>query len=227
MERHAARPSTRPASTACWAPTSWRRGFSFDLEIKKGAGAYVCGEETALIESLEGKRGNPRVKPPYPVTHGLWQKPTAVNNVETLANVPAIIANGADWFRTHRHRQVPGHQGLHHPRPRRVPGTDRDRHGHAAARDHLRLRRRRHGRQEVQGRPARRRGRRLPVREAARREDGLREPEGEQGGARLGRRAGDGRGHVDRRHALLHRQVLRPRVVRPVRPLPHRHAASS
>ncbi len=74
-------------------------GFSFDLEIKKGAGAYVCGEETALIESLEGKRGNPRVKPPYPVTHGLWQKPTAVNNVETLANIPAIIANGADWFR--------------------------------------------------------------------------------------------------------------------------------
>jgi NADH-quinone oxidoreductase subunit F len=74
-------------------------GFSFELEIKKGAGAYICGEETALIESLEGKRGNPRVKPPYPVTHGLWQKPTAVNNVETLANVPAIIANGAEWFR--------------------------------------------------------------------------------------------------------------------------------
>ena len=74
-------------------------GFSFDLEIKKGAGAYVCGEETALIESLEGKRGNPRIKPPYPVTHGLWQKPTAVNNVETLANVPAIVVRGADWFR--------------------------------------------------------------------------------------------------------------------------------
>ncbi len=74
-------------------------GFSFELEIKKGAGAYVCGEETALIESLEGKRGNPRIKPPYPVTHGLWQKPTAVNNVETLANVPAIVVRGADWFR--------------------------------------------------------------------------------------------------------------------------------
>jgi len=73
--------------------------FAFDLEIKKGAGAYVCGEETALIESLEGKRGNPRVKPPYPVTAGLWQKPTAVNNVETLANVPEIIVRGADWFR--------------------------------------------------------------------------------------------------------------------------------
>lgn len=74
-------------------------GFSFDLEIKKGAGAYVCGEETALIESLEGKRGNPRVKPPYPVTSGLWMKPTCVNNVETLANVPEIISHGADWFK--------------------------------------------------------------------------------------------------------------------------------
>ncbi len=74
-------------------------GFSFDLEIKKGAGAYVCGEETALIESLEGKRGQPRLKPPYPVTNGLWQKPTAVNNVETLANVPEIITQGSEWFR--------------------------------------------------------------------------------------------------------------------------------
>ena len=83
-------------------------GFSFELEIKKGAGAYVCGEETALIESLEGKRGNPRVKPPYPVTHGLWQKPTAVNNVETLANVPAIISNGAAWFRSIGTDKCPG-----------------------------------------------------------------------------------------------------------------------
>jgi NADH-quinone oxidoreductase subunit F len=83
-------------------------GFSFELEVKKGAGAYICGEETALIESLEGKRGNPRVKPPYPVTHGLWQKPTAVNNVETLANIPAIIANGADWFRKIGTDKCPG-----------------------------------------------------------------------------------------------------------------------
>ncbi|MCX6557991.1 MAG: NADH-quinone oxidoreductase subunit NuoF [Candidatus Aminicenantes bacterium] len=83
-------------------------GFSFELEIRKGAGAYICGEETALIESLEGKRGNPRVKPPYPVTNGLWQKPTAVNNVETLANVPAIIANGAGWFRKIGTDKCPG-----------------------------------------------------------------------------------------------------------------------
>ena len=83
-------------------------GFAFDLEIKKGAGAYICGEETALIESLEGKRGNPRVKPPYPVSHGLWQKPTAVNNVETLANIPAIISNGSGWFRKIGTDKCPG-----------------------------------------------------------------------------------------------------------------------
>ncbi|HHY62449.1 MAG TPA: NADH-quinone oxidoreductase subunit NuoF [Bacillota bacterium] len=74
-------------------------GFSFDIEVKKGAGAYVCGEETALIESMEGKRGEPRQKPPYPGTCGLWGKPTVVNNVETIANVPPIVRNGADWFR--------------------------------------------------------------------------------------------------------------------------------
>jgi NADP-reducing hydrogenase subunit HndC len=72
--------------------------FDFDVHIHAGAGAYICGEETALIESIEGKRGEPRNRPPYPTTHGLWGKPTAVNNVETLANVPAIILNGAEWF---------------------------------------------------------------------------------------------------------------------------------
>jgi len=75
-------------------------GFSFDLEVRPGAGAYVCGEETSLIESLEGKRGWPRIRPPYPVTCGLWGKPTVVNNVETLANVPEILRQGAEWYRT-------------------------------------------------------------------------------------------------------------------------------
>jgi NADH:ubiquinone oxidoreductase subunit F (NADH-binding)/(2Fe-2S) ferredoxin len=74
-------------------------GFNFDLEVFKGAGAYVCGEETALIESIEGKRGEPRKKPPYPPTSGLWAKPTVVNNVETLANVPSIIRNGGSWYK--------------------------------------------------------------------------------------------------------------------------------
>lgn len=73
-------------------------GFDFDIEIRLGAGAFVCGEETALIHSIEGERGQPRVRPPYPTEVGLWGKPTVINNVETFANVPAIIIYGADWF---------------------------------------------------------------------------------------------------------------------------------
>ncbi len=72
--------------------------FSFDLEIRMGAGAFVCGEETALIESIEGKRGQPRVKPPFPAQVGVWGKPTLNNNVETYANIPPILTKGAKWF---------------------------------------------------------------------------------------------------------------------------------
>jgi NADP-reducing hydrogenase subunit HndC len=74
-------------------------GFSFEIHTHSGAGAYICGEETALIESIEGKRGEPRSRPPYPTTNGLWDRPTVVNNVETLANVPPILLHGADWYR--------------------------------------------------------------------------------------------------------------------------------
>ncbi len=73
-------------------------GFDFDIEIRLGAGAFVCGEETALLESIEGKRGQPRVKPPYPAQSGLWGKPTLINNVETYANISQIILNGPEWF---------------------------------------------------------------------------------------------------------------------------------
>jgi len=83
-------------------------GFNFELHVHGGAGAYVCGEETALIESIEGKRGEPRPRPPYPTTNGLWDKPTLVNNVETLANVPPIIRNGADWFKSFGTPSSPG-----------------------------------------------------------------------------------------------------------------------
>jgi bidirectional [NiFe] hydrogenase diaphorase subunit len=72
--------------------------FKFDADLRIGAGAFVCGEETALIHSIEGKRGTPRMRPPYPSTHGLWGFPTVINNVETIANVPSIINNGADWY---------------------------------------------------------------------------------------------------------------------------------
>ncbi|MCT4607027.1 MAG: NADH-quinone oxidoreductase subunit NuoF [Marinisporobacter sp.] len=74
------------------------KGFDFDVEIRLGAGAFVCGEETALLNSIEGKRGMPRPRPPFPANAGLWQKPTLLNNVETYANIPKIILKGADWF---------------------------------------------------------------------------------------------------------------------------------
>jgi len=73
-------------------------GYSLDLSVHRGAGAYICGEETALIESLEGKRGEPRKKPPYPASVGLWGKPTLVHNVETLANIPHIVNRGPEWY---------------------------------------------------------------------------------------------------------------------------------
>ncbi|MCL4561752.1 MAG: NADH-quinone oxidoreductase subunit NuoF [Chloroflexi bacterium] len=82
--------------------------FSFEIRVHSGAGAYICGEETALIESIEGKRGEPRSRPPYPTTHGLWGKPTLVNNVETLANIPAILRNGPDWFQRFGTKTSPG-----------------------------------------------------------------------------------------------------------------------
>jgi NADH-quinone oxidoreductase subunit F len=72
--------------------------FAFYIEVRRGAGAYICGEETALFEAIEGKRGFPRVKPPYPTTHGLFGQPTSVNNVETLCAIPLIVQHGASWF---------------------------------------------------------------------------------------------------------------------------------
>jgi NADH:ubiquinone oxidoreductase subunit F (NADH-binding)/NAD-dependent dihydropyrimidine dehydrogenase PreA subunit len=73
-------------------------GFAFDMEVRMGAGAFVCGEETALMASIEGKRGEPKPRPPFPSVKGVWGKPTNNNNVETYANVPQIILKGADWF---------------------------------------------------------------------------------------------------------------------------------
>ncbi len=83
-------------------------GFDFDIEIKYGAGAFVCGEETALIHSIEGLRGEPIYKPPFPAIEGLWKKPTIVNNVETLANVCAIMRRGVEWFRSIGTETCPG-----------------------------------------------------------------------------------------------------------------------
>jgi NADH-quinone oxidoreductase subunit F len=82
--------------------------FSCSLVVHRGAGAYICGEETALLDSLEGKRGNPRLKPPFPANQGLYQGPTLINNVETLSNVPHVIVNGADWFKQFGTERSPG-----------------------------------------------------------------------------------------------------------------------
>ena len=82
--------------------------FDFDIELKYGAGAFVCGEETALIHSMEGKRGEPTVKPPFPAESGYWGKPTNVNNVETFANIPVIIQKGGAWFRSIGTEKSPG-----------------------------------------------------------------------------------------------------------------------
>ncbi|HEU0131038.1 MAG TPA: NADH-quinone oxidoreductase subunit NuoF [Mycobacteriales bacterium] len=83
-------------------------GVDCDITIHRGAGAYICGEETALLDSLEGYRGQPRLRPPFPAIHGLYGCPTVVNNVETIASVPFIVANGADWFRQWGSEKSPG-----------------------------------------------------------------------------------------------------------------------
>ncbi len=83
-------------------------GHRVELVVHRGAGAYICGEETALLDSLEGKRGNPRLKPPFPAIEGLYGGPTLINNVETLSNVPHIVANGTDWFKGLGTEQSPG-----------------------------------------------------------------------------------------------------------------------
>ncbi len=85
-------------------------GSGFDLEVvlHRGAGAYICGEETALLESIEGKRGKPRTKPPFPAIHGLYQEPTVVNNVETLANLPYIVNRGPEWYASYGTAKSPG-----------------------------------------------------------------------------------------------------------------------
>jgi len=83
-------------------------GFDFDLQIRLGAGAFVCGEETALMTSIEGNRGEPRPRPPFPAVKGLYNSPTVENNVETFANIPQIILNGADWFKTMGTEKAPG-----------------------------------------------------------------------------------------------------------------------
>ncbi|HEX5997038.1 MAG TPA: NADH-quinone oxidoreductase subunit NuoF [Jiangellales bacterium] len=83
-------------------------GYALDVIVHAGAGAYICGEETALLDSLEGRRGQPRLRPPFPAVAGLYASPTVINNVETIASVPAIVVNGVDWFRSMGSEKSPG-----------------------------------------------------------------------------------------------------------------------
>ena len=126
---------------ACSGADILGSGFAFDIELRRGAGAYICGEETALFESIEGKRGEPRNKPPFPVEVGLFGKPTVINNVETLANVPLIVRDGGAAFACDRHRGIDRPEALLPVRPRRPAGRLRGRvRGDAARADRARRR---------------------------------------------------------------------------------------
>ncbi len=88
----------RPMKLVCWARMRPDRAGPFDIYLHRGAGAYICGEETALLESLEGRKGQPRLKPPFPAGVGLYGSPTTINNVESIAVAPTILRRGGSWF---------------------------------------------------------------------------------------------------------------------------------
>ena len=151
-DRHRA----RPKRLGLLGSSIFDTPFDFRVDIRIGAGAFVCGEETALIASIEGRRGTPRPRPPYPAEAGLWGCPTLINNVETFANIAPIIRNGADWFAAHRHGEEQGHQGLRPGRQDRQHRPDRGADGHHAPRDRRGDRRRHRRRRHDQGRADRR-----------------------------------------------------------------------
>ena len=124
----ARRRCARPTPRATWARTSSARASTCDITVHAGAGAYICGEETALLDSLEGQRGQPRLKPPFPATNGLYDAPTVVNNVGTLASVPYIVCGGADWFKQMGPDGSPGHRrSTRCPAGSRTPASTRRR----------------------------------------------------------------------------------------------------
>ena len=200
-----------------------RLGHSLSLVVHRGAGAYICGEETGLLDSLEGKRGNPRLKPPFPAIQGLYQGPTLINNVETLATVPHIIAMGGEKYAKLGVAELDRHQARVGLRPRAATGQLRDRARHPLARDHLRPRRR--PADGPQGQAV------VPRRLELARPDGrrprppLRLRLAGQGrlDARLGRDHRRRRLDPGARCRAEAREVLPPRVVRQVHTLPRGH----
>ena len=197
-------------------------GFDCDVFIHRGAGAYEAGEETALIESLEGKRAQPRLKPPFPAVAGLYQCPTAVNNVETLCNVPLIMLNGAGVVRQARAREERRPEAVLRQRPREEARRVRSVDGHDAARADLRLRRRHPRRSPAEGDHSGRIVGAAPASRSARYARQLRRRAESRLAPRLRRphRAGRQRLHGVARDEPA--ALLSPRVVRQVHAVPRR-----
>ena len=212
---------------AARATTSSTAASTWTSIIKMGAGAFVCGEETALIHCIEGKRGMPRPRPPFPAQSGLFGKPTVINNVETLANLPLIIEPRRGLVRRDGHARSKGTKVFALSGMVNSTGPGRGADGHDAAPGRVRHRRRHPRRQEVQGRADRRPFGRLRARAAAGHADRLRSAQELRHDHGLGRPGGGGRDHL---HGGL-RQVLHgvhpERVLRQVHPVPRRHAADA
>ena len=201
-------------------------GFAFDIEIRKGGGAYICGEETAIFNSIEGFRGEPRSKPPFPVVAGLFGKPTVVNNVETLVNVLQVVLESGPGYAETGTEGSSGTKLFCLSGNVELPGVYEVPFGTTLART-ARTGRGRGGRPRAAGGAHGRRGRRLPAARRARPAAHVRGRARGQDDARLGRRARAGR---PRRPAALpaaHRGVLPQRVVRAVRAVPRRHGAAA
>ena len=128
-------------------------GFDFDVEMRLGAGAFVCGEETALINSIMGERGEPRPRPPFPADEGLWGRPTFLSNVETYANIPTIIRKGPEWFAQIGTGAFQGDQGVRPGGGRHQQWVGGSPHGHQSGRDRFRYRRRHTKGKEIQSSP--------------------------------------------------------------------------
>ncbi len=199
-------------------------GIDIDLYNALGAGAYICGEETALMESLEGKKGQPRYKPPFPANFGLYGKPTTINNTETYASVPAIVRNGAEWFAQPRQAEQRRPEDLLGVRPRRQAGQLRDPPRHARSPTCWRCAGGVRSGHKLKGvipggssMPV------LPARDHDGPDDGLRrDPEGRVR-PRLGRGHRHGRDHLHGPRLPAHRALLLRRILRPVHAVPRRH----
>ncbi len=195
-------------------------GIDLDITLHIGAGAYICGEETGLMNSLEGRRGEPRIKPPFPAISGAFGKPSAINNVETLIAAAHIVQNGADWYKQWGHREEHGHQAVLRERAREAPRQLRGAARLQLPRVHLRRVRRHRQRAPHQvGDPRRllrphadggRAGHRHGLRGDGRR--------GDDAGLRVGDH--HGRHHQHREAGAPHGGLLRPRELRSVHALP-------